>query len=234
MQRTRWQTLALVATGVAALTWLGFSALAGRGGLPPQVPWLVAAVEVMIAAIVFVMGWAVRQFLRGKRPDLDPIRAARTAVLAKASCYTGALLAGWYGGQTIVHVHAFPFRMTKDNMTRHAKSQWNGFWRTLKEGYDYFEISRLPPKVAVCEKRYLINAAFNGNARPNPVGACPSYQKLPIPRAPAMQEASFKPKKNYSSLSKPLGSVLGLTFGPAKNNYRAFTLGPATPVTASG
>ena len=104
MQRTRWQTLALVATGVAALTWLGFSAVAGRGGLPPQVPWLVAAVEVMIAAIVFVMGWAVRQFLRGKRPDLDPIRAARTAVLAKASCYTGALLAGWYGGQTIVLV----------------------------------------------------------------------------------------------------------------------------------
>jgi hypothetical protein len=44
-----------------------------------------------------------------------------------------------------------------------------------------------------------------------------------------MQEASAKPKKNYSSLSKPLGSVLGLTFGPSKSNYRAFTLGPATP-----
>ena len=104
MQRTRWQTLALVTVGVAALTWLGFSTLAGRGGLPPQVPWLVVAVEVLIAAIVFTLGWAVRQFLRGKRPNLDPIRAARTAVLAKASCYTGALLAGWYGGQTVVLV----------------------------------------------------------------------------------------------------------------------------------
>ena len=50
------------------------------------------------------MGWAVRQFLRGKRPQLDPIRAARTAVLAKASCYTGALLAGWYGGQVLALV----------------------------------------------------------------------------------------------------------------------------------
>lgn len=104
MQRTRWQTLTLLAVGVAAVTWLGFSVLAGRGGLPPQVPWLVAAVEVLIACVVFSMGWAVRQFLRGKRPTLDPIRAARTAVLAKASCYTGALLAGWYGGQTVVLV----------------------------------------------------------------------------------------------------------------------------------
>jgi len=30
-------------------------------------------------------------------------------------------------------------------------------------------------------------------------------------------------------LTKPLGSVLGLTFGPSKPTYRAFTLGPATP-----
>ena len=104
MRRTRWQTLVLVAVGVAALTWLGWRVVAGRGGLPPQVPWLVAAVEVLIAAVVFSMGWAVRQFLRGRRPGLDPIRAARTAVLAKASCYTGALLSGWYGGQTIALV----------------------------------------------------------------------------------------------------------------------------------
>ena len=132
-------------------------------------------------------------------------------------------------GQGAFQVQAFPFRMTAANLNAHKNDQWIDFWKNLKEGYDYFEISRLPPKVVVCEKRYLINASFNGNVRPNPAGACPSYQKLPIPRAPAMQEASFKPKKNYSSLPKPLGSVLGLTFGPAQNNYRAFTLGPATP-----
>ena len=67
-------------------------------------PWLVVVVELLIAAVVFSMGWAVRQFLHGKRPTLDPIRAARTAVLAKASCYTGALLAGWYGGQVLALV----------------------------------------------------------------------------------------------------------------------------------
>jgi len=46
-----------------------------------------------------------------------------------------------------------------------------------------------------------------------------------------MQEASAKPakKSTSASLAKPLGSVLGLSFGPSKQNYRAFTLGPATP-----
>jgi murein L,D-transpeptidase YafK len=133
------------------------------------------------------------------------------------------------GGQPAFQIQAYPFRMTAANMAAHKDDEWIDFWKNLKEGYDYFEISRLPPKVAVCEKRYLINASFVNGARPDPAGACPAYQRLPIPRAPAMQEASAKAKKNYSSLTKPLGSVLGLTFGPSKNNYRAFTLGPATP-----
>jgi murein L,D-transpeptidase YafK len=132
-------------------------------------------------------------------------------------------------GQSEIQIQAFPFRMTKVNLEAHKGEEWYEFWKNLKEGYDYFEISRLPPKVAVCEKRYLINASFK--ARPRPTGKCPAYTKLPIPRAPATQEASAKPAKKSQSVSldKPLGSVLGLTFGPAKPNYSAFTLGPATP-----
>jgi murein L,D-transpeptidase YafK len=133
------------------------------------------------------------------------------------------------GGQKSFQVQAYPFRMTAANMTAHKDDKWIDFWKNLKEGYDYFEISHLPVQAAVCEKRYLINASFVNNARPSPTGACPAYQRLPIPRAPVTQEASAKSKKNFSSLTKPLGSVLGLSFGPSKNNYRAFTLGPATP-----
>ena len=104
MRRTRWQTLlgivAVVGVLVAMLTtWLDRS---GPG--MPHVPWPVVVVELLIAAVVFSMGWAVRQFLHGKRPGLDPIRAARTAVLAKAACYTGALLTGWYGGQVAAYL----------------------------------------------------------------------------------------------------------------------------------
>ena len=104
MHRTRWQTLLLVTATVAAVTWIVLRAIAGRGGMLPSVPPLVVTVELLIAGVVFSMGWAVRQFLRGKRPLLNPIRAARTAVLAKASCYTGSLLAGWYGGQVLALV----------------------------------------------------------------------------------------------------------------------------------
>jgi murein L,D-transpeptidase YafK len=135
-------------------------------------------------------------------------------------------------GQPAFQIQAFPFRMTAANMTAHKDDKWYDFWKNLKEGYDYFEISRLPPKIAVCEKHYLINASFvAGDVRPDPAGACPAYQRLPIPRAPAMQEASAKPAKKVdsASLTKPLGSVLGLSFGPSKPAYSAFTLGPATP-----
>jgi hypothetical protein len=76
--------------------------LEGQGVTPPEVPWSVVLVCLVISGGVLRMGWQVRQFLRGERPDLDPIRAARTAVLAKASCHTGAILVGWYLAQVLL------------------------------------------------------------------------------------------------------------------------------------
>jgi murein L,D-transpeptidase YafK len=95
-------------------------------------------------------------------------------------------------GQESIQIQAYPFRMTAANMTAHKDDKWFDFWKTLKEGYDSFEVSHLPPKVAVCEKRYVINASFGDNARVTPTGACPAYKKLPVTRAPALQEASAK------------------------------------------
>lgn len=152
------------------------------------------------------------------------------------------------GGQQSFQVQAYPFRMTAANMAKHKSDKWYGFWRNLKEGYDYFEATRHPPKVDVCEKRYLINASFvNHGVRPDPAGACPAYQRLPVRRGPVLQEASSKPGSwetqtngrsadagaassvKAASIGKPLGSWFGLTFGPSKPVYKAFTLGPATP-----
>lgn len=104
MRRTRWETLLGVALVVGVLADLLTMRLDRSGPGMPRVAWPVAVVELLIAGVVFGMGWAVRQFLRGKRPGLDPIRAARTAVLAKAACYTGALLTGWYGGQVAAYL----------------------------------------------------------------------------------------------------------------------------------
>jgi murein L,D-transpeptidase YafK len=153
------------------------------------------------------------------------------------------------GGQPAFQVQAYPFRMTAANLAKHKGEKWYDFWRNLKEGYDYFETTHLPPKIEVCDKQYLVNAAFvDRGARPDPAGACPAYEHLPVqvaPRDPGLQQAAVKPKPGDSadaditnsiqaaSLGKPLGSWYGLSFGPAKPTYRAFTLGPATPAAVA-
>ncbi len=102
-------------------------------------------------------------------------------------------------GQTKFHVHAFPFRMTTDNMRRHQDSPWYKFWVHLKEGYDAFETYRKPPVVKVCSKRYLVNVNFPGLAGdPAADEECPKYAKI----EPG-QGVDGVPQALYASLSKP-------------------------------
>lgn len=58
------------------------------------------------------------------------------------------------GGQKRFAVHAFPFRMTERNMRVYSNKSWAPFWQNLKEGYDLFEKSKIPPKVFACNKTY--------------------------------------------------------------------------------
>ena len=60
------------------------------------------------------------------------------------------------GGQEYVDVHVFPFRMSEDNMQRFSAPHLDDFWRNLKEGYDAFEATQVPPQVGVCGTRYGI------------------------------------------------------------------------------
>ena len=66
------------------------------------------------------------------------------------------------GGQESFQVQAFPFRMTPKNMFVHRDSEHIRFWRMLKQGYDHFELTHLPPKVDVCDGRYVFNTYSNG------------------------------------------------------------------------
>ncbi len=114
-----------------------------------------------------------------------------------AGCYamTDALIEEIYGlareqfiaGNESFQVHAFPFRMTDANLARYRKHKWYPFWRTLKEGYDYFEMTRQLPQIAVCERRYLVNVKFldNGASRLDPEGQCPAFERpRPMPFTP--------------------------------------------------
>ena len=79
------------------------------------------------------------------------------------------------GGQTEFQIQAFPFRMTAANMARYRNDPNFEFWKMLKEGYDQFEITKVPPKVDVCEKRYVFNQVPEGGA---------TLQRRPAPARP--------------------------------------------------
>lgn len=84
----------------------------------------------------------------------------------------------FFAGQKSFQVQAYPFRMTPANMAKHRNSPHYAFWKMLKQGNDHFEVSRMEPKVDVCERRYVFNA-HSQNATPvgfNPKGKCPVYQ----------------------------------------------------------
>jgi murein L,D-transpeptidase YafK len=86
----------------------------------------------------------------------------------------------FFGGQQAFQVQAYPFRMTPQNMAKHRNSPHLAFWKMLKRGNDHFEVSRLEPKVDVCEKRYVFDAYAPDNASTplkfSPAGACPVFE----------------------------------------------------------
>src|SRR5471032_2080932 len=86
----------------------------------------------------------------------------------------------FFGGQNAFQLQAFPFRMTALNMAKHRNNLNFAFWKMLKEGNDNFEATKQEPKVAVCEKRYVFDAADPENySKPlkfDAKGKCPVYQ----------------------------------------------------------
>jgi murein L,D-transpeptidase YafK len=151
-----------------------------------------------------------------------------------AGCYamTDALMEEIYalaresfkGGQGTFPVHAFPFRMTEANMARHRTHKWHAFWQTLKEGYDHFEQARVPPTVAVCARKYVINVKLPSSPL-NPEGACPIFEKplvepfRPLPGAQQVaEERVVVPGPRLRSVADSAGgisagAVFGLGFG---------------------
>ncbi len=120
------------------------------------------------------------------------------------------------GGQTEFQIQAFPFRMTAANMARYRNDPNFEFWTMLKEGYDQFEVTKVPPKVDVCEKRYVFNRIPEGTATFNPTAACPPTTQ-PATLATAYQsyqknyDAAFAvAAKKGDSKNPPRPSIAGL------------------------
>lgn len=81
------------------------------------------------------------------------------------------------GGQNAFQVQAFPFRLTPENMARYKDHKSFDFWNQIREGYDHFEITKRPPKVDVCEKRYVFNQTATNGGRFHATSACPEMSQ---------------------------------------------------------
>lgn len=83
------------------------------------------------------------------------------------------------GGQKGFQIQALPFRMTAENMAKYRSSEHYEFWKNLKVGYDHFEITRRPPVVDVCGKKYVFNqvAGCDSGTPPALTSAYQSYSK---------------------------------------------------------
>lgn len=156
-----------------------------------------------------------------------------------AGCYamTDALIEEIYAlaresfkaGQPSVPVHAFPFRMTEANLSRHKKHPSYSFWQTLRQGYDHFEAHRVPPTVAVCERRYVVNVKLPANGRVDPMAACPAFERP--------QLEPFVPKPAEQQLAAERIVVPGpktRTAATIGSGATAFGLTNDQPVTAGG
>jgi murein L,D-transpeptidase YafK len=82
------------------------------------------------------------------------------------------------GGQTAFQIQALPFHMTPENLARHRDDPNMPFWRMLKVGSDEFDLTLRPPKVDVCDHKYVFNADAPG-ATFNASAPCPNYTIAP-------------------------------------------------------
>jgi murein L,D-transpeptidase YafK len=109
----------------------------------------------------------------------------------------------FFGGQKSFQFQAYPFRMTPRNMARHRNSSNFAFWKNLKTGYDHFEVTHQEPKVDVCDRRYVFDAAApDGSTKPlafSPRGKCPVYQ-VPTEIASLVQERRQRDGAEFASL----------------------------------
>jgi len=103
----------------------------------------------------------------------------------------------FFGGQRSFQIQAYPFKMTPLNMAKHRNSPHMAFWKMLKEGYDYFEVTRAEPKVDVCEKRYVFGA--EPSAKFSPADRCPAY-RIPEEIATAVREKQHRDETQTAEL----------------------------------
>jgi murein L,D-transpeptidase YafK len=84
----------------------------------------------------------------------------------------GLAYEAFQNGQERIQLEAFPFRMTVQNLARHAEDPNAHFWSMLKQGSDAFLATKAPPAVAACGQQYVFNVGFSEKDL-DPMAPCP-------------------------------------------------------------
>ena len=64
------------------------------------------------------------------------------------------------------------------------------FWRNIKEGYDRFELAKVPPSWDVCEKKYVFDLKREDGQPLEAAAACPPRGNDPLLAALAAKQAA--------------------------------------------
>ena len=84
------------------------------------------------------------------------------------------------GGQPAIQVQALPFRMSAQNLAAYRDDPNMAYWQNLREGADYFDVTRQPPVVTACGGRYRFRPTADGmGTELDPLGPCPAEDSTP-------------------------------------------------------
>lgn len=105
--QVRWSTLGAVFLVVGTISAIALRGWESRGGTLPPISLLLAALLVLVAVVVLVLGLRVRRWVsRGE--GLDPLGAARTLVMGQTAALAGAVLAGYLTASLVLAVVRLP------------------------------------------------------------------------------------------------------------------------------
>ncbi len=155
------------------------------------------------------------------------------------------------GGNPSFLLQVFPFRMTVDNLAKHADNPSLPFWKNIKEGYDRFEMTRMPPTWDVCEKKYVFGLPVVSSL--DPKASCPSSVKSAqspelksklladeaaldarIAKANAEAEAAIRAQAAAKERGEAIGSFIGGLFGGEVSGTVDPTIVPPVPARKPG
>ena len=110
------------------------------------------------------------------------------------------------GGQQEIILEALPFRMTPEKMAIFSAHKDFKFWSMLREGYDSFELTKMPPKVDFCEKKYVFNrVAESGSFSVN--AACPPSRPRWPQLTPVLTSYDSKFQSSFAAASRRFDGV---------------------------